>query len=131
MKVIKYILFAALVFALWVTKPIWMPESTYYSSDTSQVDTLVSEQEAERNALLKAQDKELAANEKKFGKKSFVMHVLKAHWSNIYTESDSFELSKCYNVIAGSNGWTVHCTYRLRGEITQNTFTINNGKVSQ
>ena len=131
MKVIKYMLFAALIFALWVTKPIWMPETTYYSSDTSQVDTLVSKQEAERNALLKAQDKKLAASEKKFGKKSSVMPLLKAYWSKTYTKNDSFELSKCYNVIAGSNGWNVHCTFRLRGSITQKTFTINNGKVSQ
>jgi len=74
MKVIKYILFAALVFALWVTAPIWMPKTKYNNSSTSEVDTLVSKQEAERNALLKAQDNELAELEGKFGKKHLLYH---------------------------------------------------------
>jgi len=130
MKVIKYILFAALVFALWVTKPIWMPKTTYSSSDTSQVDTLVSKQEAERNALLKAQDKELAELEGKFGQKSSVIPALKKHWAKTYTDADSFEWLRCSRVRAGSNGWTAVCSYRLKGAMQQDTYTINNGNVS-
>ena len=81
-------LFAALVFALWVTKPIWMPKSTYYSTDTSQVDTLVSKQESERNVLLKAQDKELAELEGKFGQKATVIPSLKKYWAKTFIDAD-------------------------------------------
>ncbi len=81
MKIIKYILFTAIAVTLWLTAPIWMPKSNYYSTDTSQVDTLVSEQEAERNALLKAQDKKLAELEGKFGQKSSVIPSVKKYWS--------------------------------------------------
>ena len=131
MKIIKYMLFAAFILALWVTKPIWMPETTYYSSDTSQVDTLVSKQEAERNALLKAQDKELAELEGKFGQKSSVIPALKNHWAKTFTASDKFEWLRCSRVRAGDNGWTAVCSYRLNGAMQQDTYTINNGNVSQ
>ena len=131
MKVIKYMLFAAFILALWVTKPIWMPQTTYYSSDTSQVDTLVSKQEAERNALLKAQDNKLAEIEGKFGQKSSVIPALKKHWAKTFTASDGFDWLRCERIIAGENGWIAVCSYRLKGHIQQDTYTINNGNVSQ
>ena len=132
MKIIKYILFTAIAVTLWVTAPIWMPKPKYYhSTDTSQVDTLVSEQEAERNALLKAQDKELAELEGKFGLKSSVIPALKKHWAKTYTDADSFEWLRCSQVRAGANGWTAVCSYRLKGAMRQDTYTINNGNVSQ
>ena len=130
MKVIKYLLFATIAMALWITAPIWMPEDNYYSTDTSQVDTLVSEQKAERNALLKAQDKKLAELEGKFGQESSVIPSVKKYWSKTYTDSDSFEWLKCSAVRAGMNGWTAVCSYRLKGAILQDTYTVNNGKVS-
>ena len=131
MKFIKYILFAALVFALWVTAPIWMPKTKYNNSSTSEVDTLVSKQEAERNALLKAQDNELAELESKFGKKASVIPSLKKHWAKKFTDADEFEWLRCSRVRAGSNGWTAVCSYRLNGAMQQDTYTINNGNVSQ
>jgi hypothetical protein len=132
MKIIQYILFTGIVVTLWVTAPIWMPTSKYNTTTTtSEIDTFFSHQKEERNALLKAHDKQLASIENKFGKKSSIMPSLKAHWAKIYTKNDAFQLSKCYNIREGTNGWSIHCTYRVKGDITQTTYIINNGNISQ
>ena len=34
MKIIKYLLVAAVIFTLWVTSPIWMPRSKYSHNTT-------------------------------------------------------------------------------------------------
>jgi len=130
MKIIKYLIFTAIALALWITAPIWMPDSTYHGESTSQIDTLVSEQEAERNALLKAQDKEMAALEAKFGPKSSVIPSLKKYWANRFTDADGFEWLRCERIRAGANGWIAVCQYRLKGQLDQDTYTIRNGNVS-
>lgn len=130
MKIIKYLIFIAIAVALWVTAPLWMPDSTYHSESSSQVDTLVSEQEAERNALLKAQDKELAALEAKFGPKSSVIPSLKKYWTNTFTDADGFEWLRCEKIRADENGWVAVCAYRLNGKIDQDTYTVSHGNVS-
>ena len=132
MKIFKYLIFAGIMLSLWITKPIWMPKTNYHrSADTSQVDDFASTQKDDRNALLKAQDKEIAALEKKFGPKSSVMKILKKHLRESYTEEEKFELLPCSPVRASSNGWTTICAYRLQGSMQQNTYTINNGIVTQ
>ena len=131
MKIIKYILFAGIVVTLWVTAPIWMPTSKYQSTEASQVDTLVSQQKAERNALLKAQDNKLEEIEGKFGKKSSVIPVLKKHWAKTFTDTDEFEWLRCERIVAGKNGWIAVCQYRLKGAMKQDTYTISHGNVSQ
>jgi len=137
MKVIKYILFAAIVVTLWVTAPIWMPNSNYnHSTDTSEIDTFVSQQEVERNALLKAQDDKLAKFEAKFGRKSSVMPAVRLHWAKTYTDPDSFELIKCSYVRPRTDGWSVVCSFRIKsntdaGTIEQDTYIIKNGLVSK
>ncbi len=131
MKIIKYLIFIAIAVALWITAPLWMPDSTYHSESSSEVDTLVSQQEAERNALLKAQDKELAALEAKFGPKSSVIPSLKKYWANSFTDTDGFEWLRCEKIIAGTDGWKTVCQFRLKGAIKQDTYTIKHGKVSQ
>ena len=121
MKVIKYILFAALVFALWVTKPIWMPKSNYFKTTS---------QDVERDTLIKTQEQDVVL-ESKFGKKSSVMPALKKYWDNKYIDAVEFELVKCSDVKAGDQGWIIVCSYRLTGFMRQNTYTINKGNVSK
>lgn len=121
MKIIKYMLFAALVFALWITAPIWMPKSNY-SSATAQ--------EIERDTLIKVQEQD-AALETKFGKKSSVIPTLKKYWDEKYIDALAFELVKCSDVTAGDQGWIIVCSFRLTGFMRQNTYTINNGNVSR
>ncbi|NOR55440.1 MAG: hypothetical protein GQ531_04475 [Sulfurovum sp.] len=132
MKIFKYLIFAGIMLTLWITKPMWMPKTNYHrSADTSQVDDLVKTQKEERNALLKAQDKEIAALEKKFGPKSSVMKILKKHLREKYTEEEKFELLPCSPVREGTDGWTTVCAFRLKGSMGQDTYTINHGVVTQ
>jgi len=107
-----------------------MPDSTYHGESTSQIDSLVSQQEAERNALLKAHDKELAALEAKFGPKSSVIPSLKKYWANRFTDDDRFEWLRCERIKAGTNGWIAVCQYRLKGQLDQDTYTVKHGNVS-
>ena len=130
MKTIKYLLIAAVIFTLWVTSPIWMPRSKYSHNTTpTEIDTFMTEQKKERNVLLKAQDKELAELEEKFGLKSSVMQSLEVYWQKKHT--DTFELLKCSSIRPGITGWSIVCSYRLKSQIIQDTYTINKGKVSQ
>lgn len=131
MKVLKYILFISIILALWITAPIWMLDSTYHGESSSQVDTLVSKQEAERNALLKAQDKKRVELESKFGQKSSVIPALKKYWAKTFTDADTFEWLRCERIIAGDDGWIAVCQYRLKGAMQQDTYTINHGNISQ
>lgn len=131
MKVIKYLFIGVIALALWITAPMWMPTNYNSTSETSQVDTLVSQQEAERNSLLKAQDQELAKIEGKFGKKASVIPSLKKYWAKTFTDADAFEWLRCEKIIAGENGWIAVCQYRLKGQIKQDTYTIKLGNISQ
>lgn len=136
MKVFKYILFIAIALVLWITAPLWIPESHYNSTTTSEVDTFVSTQEAERNKLLKVQDKERAVLEAKFGKKSSVMKTLKKYLHEIYQNDNAFELLQCSRINSSPDGWRVVCPYRKTSstgnvQLSQDTFTIKHGVVSQ
>lgn len=131
MKIVKYLIFAAIIFTLWVSKPIWMPKTNYHrSAETTNVDEFVNTQKEERNKLLKAQDKELALLEEKFGPKSAVMPTLNKYFRQTYSSEDKFELLPCSRVIAIEEGWNTVCGYRLKGVIDQDTYTINHGKVT-
>jgi len=126
----KIFLFAAILIALWVTKPIWMPRSNYQTTHTSEMDDFVNTQKEDRNTLLKAQDKELAALENKFGSKSSVMKILTRYFRQTYSPEDKFELLPCSPVRASDEGWTTVCAYRLKGAMRQDTYTVNNGIVT-
>ena len=132
MKVIKYILIIGIGLVLWITAPIWMIDTTYHGShDTSQVDKEVTQQKQERNKLLKAQDKERAELEAKFGPKDTVIPSLKKHWAATYTKADEFEWLRCERIKPGNNGWIAVCQFRLKGAMRQNSYTIKYGVVSQ
>ena len=98
-----------------------MPKSNYSRTTT---------QEVEKDTLIKVQ-KQDAAFEAKFGKKSSVMPALKKYWDEKYIDAVEFELVKCSDVEAGDKGWIIVCSYRLTGFMRQNTYTINNGNVSR
>ena len=132
MKVIKYLIMIGIALALWITAPIWMPDTTYHgSSEVSQTDTEVSQQKKERNALLKEQDRKLAELEAKFGTKDSVLPSLKSYWATNFSDADAFELLRCEKLTAGYDGWIAVCQFRLQGKIKQDTYTINHGKVSR
>ena len=131
MKIIKYFLIGALLLALWITAPLWMPRSKHSLPQSSEVDTFVSQTTEERNQLLKEQDRKLAEQEAKFGRKSDVMKAIKAYWSHTYSVDDKFEFLRCTDIRAGVNGWSTVCTFRLKSIIQQETYTVNNGFVSK
>lgn len=121
MKVVKYLLFAVIAVALWVTAPIWMPKSKYQGATAQDI-------ERDQRIEDQKQDAELVA---KFGKKSSVIPSLKKHWDNTYIDAVGFEFVKCSDISAGENGWTTSCMYRISGFMKQNTYTVNNGNVSK
>ena len=126
----KIFLFAVILLALWLSKPIWMPRSNYQTTQTSEMDDFVNTQKEDRNTLLKAHDKQLADLENKFGAKASVMKILKKYFRQTYTEEDKFELLPCSPVRASTEGWKTVCAYRLKGSMGQDTYTVNNGIVS-
>lgn len=132
MKIIKYLLFTVVAIALWITAPLWFPNSTYTqrSTDVSEIDTFVTEQEAERKKLLKAQDVELANLEDKFGKKASVIPTLKKYWAQKFSKEDQFEWLRCERVTAGEEGWRAVCSYRVKGNLRHDTYIVNNGSVT-
>jgi len=121
MKVMKYILFAVIVVTLWITESIWMPQSTYRS---------VTE-EVENQTLIEEEEQNHIEFEAKFGKKSAVLPSLKKHWDNAYIDAVEFEFLKCSDISTTDKGWTTICRYRIQGFMRQNTYIINNGKVSK
>jgi len=131
MKVIKYFLIGVLLLVLWVTAPLWMPQSYDSLPEQSSVDAYVLDQKEQRNTLLKAQDMKFSKLEEQFGKQSDVMKAIKSYWAYTYSHGDAFELLRCTKIQAGAKGWTTVCSFRLKSVMQQDSYTVNNGFVSK
>ena len=141
MKIVKYILVAALIFILWVTEPLWMKKS-YDTPVASTTDTFISEQDKERKKLLKAEAAKLKALEDKFGTKpvaaygSRVPQELYDYWNKTLKYPDSLEEELCEPIRPAPRGWQLVCRYRAKNSsghlsLKQDTYIINNGVVSR
>ncbi len=140
MKIIKYILFIALLFTLWVTKPLWIPVKSYTDTTVSPVDIQIKEQQTQRNTRIAAEDKKLKELESKFGKKpvgKYGTHVplaVEEYWNKTLSNPASLEEERCSPIKASIDGWVTVCRYRAKDRsgtliLRQDAYTIKNGTV--
>lgn len=136
MSIMKYILFAVVLFALWVTEPLWMKSNT--NTTTSPIDEQITEQKKARAELLSAEAKKLKELEEKFGQKPYgkystgVPSSIQEYWDKTLKYPDSLEEERCGPIRAGDKGWTTVCRYRAKNssgslELMQDTFIIKDG----
>jgi len=132
----KYILFALILFGLWATEPLWL--KTNSNTTVSPMDVHITEQEKARAELLAAEDQKLNALEIKFGQKpsgrysTGVPPSVQEYWTKTLKYPDSLEEERCGPIRAGNNGWATVCRYRAKSssgalELRQDTFVIKNG----
>ena len=137
MSIMKYILFVLLLFALWVTEPLWMKSNTKPS--TPPVDVQMNVQEKERTKVISLEKKNEMELEIKFGPKPYgkystgVPPEVYEYWNKTLEYPDSLEEERCGPVRAGEKGWITVCRYRVKNssgslELMQDIFIIKDGK---
>jgi len=136
MSILKYILFALLLFGLYITEPLWMKQHT--STTESPVDAQISEQNHERAKGLAAESAEQKKLEEKFGLKPYgkystgVPSAIYNYWDKTLENRDSLEEERCGPIRESEKGWTTVCRYRVKNsygslELRQDTFFIKDG----
>lgn len=136
MSIMKYVLFAVILFGLWVTEPLWMKPNT--NETTSPIDVHITEQERARAELLAVEAQKLKDLEAKFGQKPYgrystgVPPAVYEYWNKTLKYPDSLEEERCGPVRAGGKGWTTVCRYRAKNssgslQLMQDTFIIKDG----
>lgn len=138
MTIMKYILFALLLLGLWITEPLWF--KSHSSTSESPVDAQIDTQKHQREKLLAAEAAKLKELEAKFGPKPYGKYGTGApsslydYWNKTLKYPDSLEEVRCRPIVAGTNGWTTVCRYRVKNdsgslELRQDTFIIKDGVV--
>ena len=133
--IMKYILFALLLFGLWVTEPLWLRDNT--NRTTSPVDVQIIEEKV-KTEQLGIEAKKLNELEIKFGPKPYgkystgVPSSIYEYWRKSLRYPDSLEEERCGAIGYGKNGWTTVCRYRVKNssgslELRQDTFIIKDG----
>ncbi|WP_373028414.1 hypothetical protein [Sulfurovum sp.] len=136
MSIMKYVLFAVILFGLWVTEPLWMKPNT--NETTSPIDVHITEQEKERAMLLAVEAQKLKDLEAMFGQKPHgrystgVPPAVYEYWNKTLKYPDSLEEERCGPIRAGDRGWTTVCRYRAKNnsgslQLMQDTFIIKDG----
>lgn len=136
MTIWKYILFALLLFGLYVTEPLWMKKHT--STTASPVDSQIAEQNNQRAQQLASEAAKLKELEEKFGPKPYGRHStgvpssIYDYWSKTLKDPGSLEEERCGPIRASEKGWRTVCRYRVKGssgslELRQDTFIIKDG----
>ncbi|UPT78551.1 hypothetical protein MN086_05225 [Sulfurovum sp. XGS-02] len=140
MKIMKYVLLALLLLALWITEPLWMKKHTDISS--SPIDMQISEQNHQKAKQLASEAAKLNELEIKFGPKPYgkystgVPSEVYAYWDKTLRYPESLEEERCGPIQAGESGWTTVCRYRAKNsarslQLMQDTFIIKNGKATK
>ena len=140
MTIMKYILFALLLLALWITEPLWLNTNT--DTGTPAGDVQMNEQEKEKTKVVSLEAKNEMESEIKFGPKPYgkystgVPSEVYAYWDETLQYPESLEEERCGPIRAGEKGWTTVCRYRAKNssgslELMQDTFIIKNGKASK
>ena len=132
----KYILFALLLFGLWVTEPLWLKSNTNQTS--SPIKTQITEQERQRAELIASEAARQKELETKFGPKPYgkystgVPASVYQYWDKTLKYPESLEEERCGPIRAGDKGWTTVCRYRAKTssgslQLMQDTFVIKDG----
>lgn len=134
MTIMKYILFALLLFGLWVTEPLW------WHTDALPVDKPSVDQKETIVEVVNLEEKYWQELEVKFGPKPAVksdtgvpLSVYK-YWDKTLPYPDSLQKERCGLVRGSDEGWTTVCSYRTKNrsgslEIREEKYIIKNGTV--
>ena len=136
MKILKYLLIAIILIALYITYPLWQLTSGQGSTDVSQVD----EYKAERKAMKNAEEEALMAAEEKFGPKpsvayqSRVPEPVQRYWDATLKADESIYEDICSPLQVTSEGWSTSCQYKIKSAkglspLRLDKYTIKNGEV--
>jgi len=140
MKILKYILFAGVLLTLYITEPIWRVQKNTNTTEVSQIDQEIKQQQDDRNNLIAEEAEKLRKYEEKFGKKPSVKYKsrvpkpLQEYWDKTLDENDSIYEDICSRLKASDKGWTTTCQYKIKGKNGSSgplldTFVIRDGKV--
>jgi hypothetical protein len=132
----KYILFALVLFGLWVTEPIWRNPGT--STPTSIVDEHIVEQKKTKNEEVNVETRFLKTLELKFGPRPSVKEStgvpssVYKYWRKTLQYPDSLQEETCSPIRGSESGWTTVCRYRVKKsydtlELREDRFIIKNG----
>lgn len=135
MSIMKYILFALLLLALWITEPLWFKTNT---TTTSAIDEEITEQKKEKARSLTVEAQKQMELEAKFGPKPYgrystgVPQSVYKYWRETLKYPDSLEEERCGPIKASDKGWSTVCRYRVKNssgslKLMQDTFIIKNG----
>ena len=134
MKIVKYILIAAILLTIYITEPLWRVQSDTSATETSQIDKEIKEQQDVRKHLIAEETIKLRKLEEKFGKKPSVAYKsrvpkpLQAYWDQKgITVYDDI----CTRLKSSNNGWTTSCQYKVKGDpgLKFDIYIIRHGKI--
>jgi len=99
MSMMKYILLAIMLLALWITEPLWLRTNT--NTTSSPMDTYITEQEKARAELLATEAKKIKDLEAKFGPKPYGIYrtgvppSVQEYWNKTLKYPNSIEEERC------------------------------------
>ncbi|GIU00027.1 hypothetical protein TSL6_05330 [Sulfurovum sp. TSL6] len=138
MSIMKYILFALLLFGLWVTEPMWRHTDT--ATSASPVNEHIVEQKKTTTEEVSAETRFLKKLELKFGSRPSVKEntgvpsSVYTYWRKTLQYPDSLQDETCSPIRGSEEGWTTVCRYRTKKsfdtlELREDRFLIKNGTV--
>ena len=136
MSIMKYILFALVLFGLWVTEPMWRHTDT--ATPTSPVNEHILEQKQTKNEEVNVETRFLKNLELKFGPRPSVKEStgvpssVYTYWRKTLQYPDSLQEETCSPIRGSEAGWTTMCRYRAKKsfdtlELREDRFIIKNG----
>lgn len=149
MSILKYIVFALVVFALWVTEPMWRNPDTPTSipSVDEPIEPIGEEKKVKdagiivekiKNEEVNVEERFLKKLEIKIGPKPSVKDTtgvpssIYKYWRNTLEYPDSLQEETCSPIRGSEEGWATVCRYRAENssgtlELREDRFVIRNG----
>jgi len=148
MKIMKYILFALVLFGLWVTEPIWRnpgtstptPSVDEYNTPTSasNLNGHILEEKKTKTKAVSAETRFLKQLELKYGPRPSVKEstgvpsTVYRYWRKTLQYPDSLQEETCSPIRGSEGGWTTVCRYKVKKsydtlELREDRFLIKNG----
>ena len=130
----KYILFGLVIFGLWVTAPMWMPDRTGSKIEDTPYPApkvSLSEKEKKQKAFI-----EKFGHKPRIDYKSDTPYVIKEFWKTKYKHPEKIEALRCTPLKKTDRGWMTICNFHIyedpnRAALQQEEYYIQKGKVSQ
>jgi len=140
MKILKYILIAAVLLAVYITEPLWRVQRNNNASEDAYPNKIIEAQKNERRNLNTAEAEKLRKQEEKIGEKPAVAYQsrvpkpLKEYWNTVLKKGETVYEDICTPLQATDKGWMTSCQYKVRSpkgnsELRLDTYIIKNGKI--